>query len=188
MSWWWWGTCYQSNVQRHPCAYTHWHLHRVGDGGVTFELGGGLLRNVFPIFCFPSASADRTSVWAAARWSQRQQTQHFAKLSSFYLPSSFFSLSPSMHFYCSLSPLTQEHFFLFFIPSPFFSFISSLSLVPPLLLARLSHFSLPHFLCALQWFFRFFPIYDLPLSPRLCPSKPSNSFTTPLPAVAAHGS
>lgn len=58
--------------------------------------------------------------------------------------------------------LMQE--LLFFIPPPpllFFTlvhfFTSPLSLVPPLLLACLALFSLPHFLCALQWFFRFFP-------------------------------
>lgn len=143
---------------------------------------------MFPIFCFPSPSADRTSVWAAARWSQRQQTQHFAKLSSFYPPSSSSVFLLACVFIAPF-PLTQELFFFYILyPFPFFSFVSSLSLVPPLLLARLSDFSLPHFLCALQWFFRFFPIYDLPLSPRLCPSKPYNSFTTSLPAVGAHGS
>lgn len=48
----------------------------------------------------------------------------------------------------------------FFHPCSFLHF--STLLVPPLFLACLSLFSLPHFLCALQWFFRFFPtIYRL---------------------------
>lgn len=113
------GTCYRSNMQRHPCAYTHWHYTGSGMGGLIFELGGGLLRNVFPIFCFPSTSADRTSVWAAARWSQRQQTQHFAKLSSFYPPSSSSVFLLACVFIAPF-PLTQElFFFVFFIPSLF---------------------------------------------------------------------
>ena len=61
------------------------------------------------------------------------------------------------------SPLTFHIF-----PPPFFLvhfFTSRLSLVPPLLLARFSLFSLPHFLCALQWFFRFFFPYTDSLSP-----------------------
>lgn len=109
------------------CSGIHVHTHtgttqgrgRWG-GALIFELGGGLLRNVFPIFCFPSTSADRTSVWAAARWSQRQQTQHLAKLSSFYPPSSSSVFLLACVFIAPF-PLTQELFFFFkfFIPSLF---------------------------------------------------------------------
>ncbi len=75
---------------------------------------------------------------------------------------------PRMHlFYCvpqfpacnnrfSFSPHFDVLFLVHFFTSP-------LSLVPPILLACLSVFSLPHFLCTLQWFFRFFPAYSLPL-------------------------
>lgn len=88
--------------------------------------------------------------------------QVFIPLSSILL----FCLSPSMHFYC-LPPFPScNNLFFTFIP-PFFLLTSSLSLVPPLLLARLSLFSLPHFLWALQWFFRFFPIYNLLSFPAL---------------------
>lgn len=161
-----------------------------GQRGLTFELGGGLLPNVFHIFCFPSTSADRTSVWAAVYWSQRQQTQHFAKPSAFYPPSSFsvFLLACIFIAFPHSPHAVTIIFFIFFIPSLFFLFISSLLLVPPLLLARLSDFSLPHFLCALQWFFGFFPICDLPLSPRLHLSRPSITFTTSLTAVGTYGS
>lgn len=143
--------------------------------------------------CFPSSVSHQPrqtgplsgQPLAGARDNKLSTSPNFHP-SIFHPPFSLFLLA--CIFIAPFPPSRKNIFFLFFIPSPFFSFISSLSLVPPLLLARLSHFSLPHFLCALQWFFRFFPIYDLPLSPRLCPSKPSNSFTTPLPAVAAHGS
>lgn len=81
------------------------------------------------------------------------------------LHSPFPPFSSSMHlFYCLPQfPSCNNHYFpfcpyLFFF---YFFFTSPLSLVPPLLLARLSFFSLPHFLCALQWFFRFFPSYTL---------------------------
>lgn len=129
-----------------------------------FELGGGLLENVFLIFSFPSASVDKTSPHAAFYWSQIQQAERPVNFSSFSL--SFIPpFSSSMHlFYCLPQfPSCNNHYFsfcpyLFFF---YFFFTSPLSLVPPLLLARLSFFSLPHFLCALQWFFRFFPSYTL---------------------------
>ena len=57
-----------------------------------FELGGGLLENVFLIFSFPSASVDRTSLCAAFYWSQRQQAERSVKFSSFSLSSSPLSL------------------------------------------------------------------------------------------------
>lgn len=88
-------------------------------------------------------------------------------LSTFHLSlcPSFPLFSSSMHlFYCLPQfPSCNNHYFSFCPYLFFFNFFftSPLSLVPPLLLARLSFFSLPHFLCALQWFFRFFPSYTL---------------------------
>lgn len=93
-----------------------------GQRGLTFELGGGLLPNVFHIFCFPSTSADRTSVWAAVYWSQRQQTQHFAKPSAFYPPSSFsvFLLACIFIAFPHSPHAVTIIFFIFFYPLPFF--------------------------------------------------------------------
>lgn len=59
---------------------------------------------------------------------------------------------------------------LSFFSCSFLNFSSFLGSSPGL--ARLSIFSLPHFLCALQWFFRFFPTYRLPLSIQPCVSFP----------------
>lgn len=92
-----------------------------GQRELIFELGGawgGGLQNVFHIFCFPSTSADRTSVWAAFYWSQTTNSalcQVFIPLSSILL----FCLSPSMHFYC-LPPFPScNNLFFTFIPSLF---------------------------------------------------------------------
>lgn len=109
-------------------------------------------------------------------------------LSSFHLslcPSSpLFPLSPSMHlFYCPPQfPSCNNRYF----PSPppplllflVHFFTSFLSLVPPLLLACLSFFFLPHFLCALKWFFRFFPAWSLSFLFWLFPSNLMPLFLT----------
>uniref|UniRef100_A0A671V322 Interferon-induced GTP-binding protein Mx n=1 Tax=Sparus aurata TaxID=8175 RepID=A0A671V322_SPAAU len=102
-------------------------------------------------------------------WIQPSRDNRLSALSSFHLslcPSSpLFPLSPSMHlFYCLPQFPSCNNRYFPFSPFFFFLYISPLSLVPPLLLACLSFFSLPHFLCALQWFFRFFPAYSLLLS------------------------
>lgn len=163
----------------HTLAYKPGATEAPGQRELLFELGGGLLQNVFLIFSFPSASVDRTSLCAAFYWSQRQQAERSVKFSSFcpsFPPFPSFSQHALVLLPSSVS-LMQE--LLFFTPPSLLFFLvhflpSPLSLVPPLLLACLSLFSLPHFLCALQWFFRFFPTYSLPLSfrdsfhPTLC--------------------
>lgn len=62
-----------------------------------------------------------------------------------------------------LPPCPSIHFWFYVLI--FFStyfWTSPLSLVPPLVLAHFSLFSLPHFLCSLRWFFRFFPLESAP--------------------------
>lgn len=124
-----------------------------------FELGGGLLENVFLIFPFPIASVDRTFLLAAFYQSQKQQAEFFVKFSSLHQsfvappPSSFLQAWICFMAFQSFPSCSNNYFSV--SPNAFFLYFFFL-LVPPLLLAWLFFFSLPHFLCALQWFLRFF--------------------------------
>lgn len=72
----------------HTAAYTQSNLalQRHRDRGSCYLSWVGVCwKNVFLIFSFPSASADRTSLCAAFYWSQRQQAERFVKFSSFPL-------------------------------------------------------------------------------------------------------
>lgn len=101
-----------------------------GQRELLFELGGGLLQNVFLIFSFPSASVDRTSLCTASNWSQRQQAKHSVKFSSFCPSSPLFHLSPTMHwfYYRPQFPSCKNCFYS--LPSFFFLFIFKLLLFP----------------------------------------------------------
>lgn len=102
-------TCYimmtSSQSLKHALAYMHAHtaaytqsnlaLQRHRDRGSCYLSWVGVCwKNVFLIFSFPSASADRTSLCAAFYWSQRQQAERFVKFSSF--PLSFIPPFPSL--------------------------------------------------------------------------------------------
>lgn len=170
---------------KHAAAYVHthariqtWRYRGTGSEGVVIWAGWGSAAKCVSHILFPISLSRQdfslcsfllepeTTGWALC--------QVFIFL-SFILPFSIFLLAcigfiafPSFpHARTVVFHSPPPFFLVHFLPSP-------LSLVPPLLLACLSLFSLPHFLCALQWFFRFFPTYSLRLSfpasfhPTLC--------------------
>lgn len=129
-------------------------------------MGGGLLENVFLIFLFPSASVDRTSFCAAFFRSQRQQAERSVKFSSFSLSFTLYLPQPCLFlkaWICFMAFPSSSHAITVIFP-PFSLLFSLLSFTGSSLAFGLClPFSLPHFLCALQWFFRFFPAYNFPI-------------------------
>ncbi len=168
-------TSSRSNMHWHTCIHTLTYtrsnlaLQRHRDRGSCYLSWVGVCWKM--CFSYSLSHQPQQTGLLSVQLSTGARDNRLSALSSFHLslcPSSpLFPRSPSMHlFYCLPQfPACNNRYFSF---SPLLlflvdSFTSPLSLVPPLLLACFSFFSLPHFLCALQWFFRFFPAYCLPL-------------------------
>lgn len=113
----------------HTLAYKPGATEAPGQRELLFELGGGLLQNVFLIFSFPSASVDRTSLCAAFYWSQRQQAERSVKFSSFcpsFPPFSIFLLACIG--FIAFPSFPHARTVVFHSPLLFFLFISYLLL------------------------------------------------------------
>lgn len=151
------------------CPHCGGATEALGQRALLFELGGGLQQKCVSDILTSIRPGQRARLLQCLRDCGALSSLHHSALclapsssSSQHAKAGIFLIASRKS--CYISFCSPHLLFPFFFFNLVHFFTSPLYWVPPLFLARRSLFSLPHFLCALQWFFRFFPtIYSLSL-------------------------